>query len=178
MGTALLIIDVQQAIAYGERPAYEVGEVIARIRALAARVRAAGRPVIYVQHTCEGGSLHPGSPGWQWAEGLEILPGDRICTKRTPDAFHGTELQALLGASCVTELIICGLQSEFCVDTTTRCALALGYPVQLVADGHTTLANGVLEPWQIIAHHNATLAEITSFGVRVVPRQAREIRIT
>lgn len=63
-------------------------------------------------------------------------------------------------------LVVCGFQSEFCVDTTTRRALALGYPVTLVADGHSTTDNGVLSAAQISAHHNATLTNIVSFGPR------------
>lgn len=65
------------------------------------------------------------------------------------------------------ELVICGMHTEFCVDTTTRRALALGYPVTLVADAHTSAGNAVLSAPQVIAHHNATLTHITSFGPRV-----------
>jgi nicotinamidase-related amidase len=86
--------------------------------------------------------------------------------KRATDSFHQTALHALLQDRGVQDLVICGLQSEFCVDTTTRRALALGYPVTLVADGHSTLDNGVLRAAQISAHHNVTLANITSFGPR------------
>jgi nicotinamidase-related amidase len=78
----------------------------------------------------------------------------------------------------ITELVICGLQSEFCVDTTTRRALALGYPVTLVADGHSTRDNGVLSAAQITAHHNHTLANISSFGPRARPVLADQISLT
>ena len=44
--------------------------------------------------------------------------------------------------------------------------MALGYPVQLVADGHSTVDNSVLSAQQISAHHNATLANLSSFGSR------------
>jgi nicotinamidase-related amidase len=67
----------------------------------------------------------------------------------------------------VSELIICGMHTEFCVDTTSRRALALGYPVILIEDGHTSAGNAVLSAAQVIAHHNATLTNISSFGPRV-----------
>jgi nicotinamidase-related amidase len=65
---------------------------------------------------------------------------------------------------------------EFCVDTTTRRALALGYPVTLVSDGHTTMDNRILTAAQISAHHTETLANIESFGCTVTAQSAREIR--
>ena len=74
-------------------------------------------------------------------------------------------------------LVICGFQSEFCVDTTTRRALALGYPVTLVADGHSTLDNSVLTAAQIAAHHNETLSNISSFGPRAQAVRAADVRI-
>jgi nicotinamidase-related amidase len=71
------------------------------------------------------------------------------------------------------------MQREFCVDTTTRRALALGYPVVLVADGHSTLDNSTLFASQISARHNETQANITSFGVRVraIPASLVQIEV-
>jgi nicotinamidase-related amidase len=59
------------------------------------------------------------------------------------------------------------MHTEFCVDTTTRKALALGYPVVLVSDAHTSAGHAAIGPQQVIAHHNATLTNISSFGPRV-----------
>ena len=91
--------------------------------------------------------------------------------------FTATDLQTTLKESAIIDLIICGLQSDFCIDTTTRRALALGYPVVLVSDGHSTIDNKVLSGAQISAHHNETLANIESFGVRVRAVPADEVRV-
>jgi nicotinamidase-related amidase len=77
----------------------------------------------------------------------------------------------------VTDLVICGMETEFCVDTTTRQALALGYPVVLVADAHTTERNEHLSAAQIIRHHNNTLSNITSFGPGVRAISTEQLRI-
>lgn len=177
MPHALLIIDVQRTLCEGRYACFEVGRVIDRINQVSRAARVAGVPVVLIQHeTTGGGSMDQGSPGWELASSLETAPGDHRVGKRATDSFHQTELQALLQRLGVDGLVICGLQSDFCVDTTTRRALALGYPVVLVADGHSTLDNGVLSAAQISAHHTVTLANIESFGPRVVPLPASEIR--
>lgn len=178
MSTALLIIDVQHALCVGDHAAFAVEHVIDRINTVSANARAAGVPVVIIQHETPAGEFQHGSAGWQLAAGLDVQPGDWQIRKRATDSFHQTELHERLQQHGVTELIICGLQSDFCVDTTTRRALALGYPVVLVADGHSTVANGVLTAAQITAHHNVTLSNITSFGPRAKAIAASEIRLS
>jgi nicotinamidase-related amidase len=167
MKSALLIIDVQQGLCEGEGQAFDSAAVIARINSVAQKVRQAGLPVIFIQHESGPGYLEHGTPAWQLAKGLQTQPGDVFVRKTTPDSFLRTDLQQLLQSHDVTEVVICGMHTEFCVDTTTRRALALGYPVLLVEDGHTSAGNAVLTAPQVIAHHNATLTNISSFGPRV-----------
>lgn len=166
MPRALLIIDVQQGLCEGEGAAWDCANVIARINRVAAHARASGVPVIFIQHEDATELVH-GSRAWQLADGLLAEPGDLRVRKTTPDSFLRTDLQATLAAHGVSELIVCGMHTEFCVDTTARRALALGYPVTLVADAHTSAGNAALTPPQVIAHHNATLTNISSFGPRV-----------
>ncbi|WP_236574326.1 isochorismatase family protein [Hydrogenophaga sp. PBL-H3] len=109
-------------------------------------------------------------------EGLAFESDAVIVRKTTPDAFQGTDLDALLNAHGVTRLIVCGMRSEFCVDTTTRRALALGYPVTLVADAHTSAGNAVLTSRQVIDHHNATLTNVSSFGPRVLAMASADVQ--
>ncbi len=175
--TALLVIDVQQALCSGEFKAFESERVIARINSVARKFRVAGAPVVMIQHESQGELLDFGTEGWQLAEGLDVKPTDVFLRKKATDSFHQTELHALLQERGVKNLVICGFQSEFCVDTTTRRALALGYPVVLVADGHSTLNNSVLSAAQISAHHNETLANISSFGPRAKAIPASEVNV-
>lgn len=178
MTTALLVIDVQKALCSGDGAAFESQRVIERINQVSAKARVAGAPVILIQHESPGGPLAHGTEGWKLADGLDARPADVYLRKKATDSFHNTELHALLQRHAVKKLVICGLQSDFCVDTTTRRALALGYPVTLVSDGHSTVDNGILTAAQISAHHTATLANIMSFGPRVTPQLASDIRFT
>ena len=177
MTTALLIIDVQQALCSGEYEAFEFKRVIERINLVSGKARSVGAPVVVIQHESQSGPLDFGTDGWKLADGLDVQPTDIFIRKRATDSFHNTELQAVLRARGVTKLAICGLQSEFCVDTTTRRALALGYPVTLVSDAHSTMNNSVLSAAQISAHHNETLANITSFGPRATATPAQQVHI-
>ena len=176
MNTALLIIDVQHALCHGEYAGFEADRVISRINLVSQHVRQSKNLVVVIQHESPSGPFAHGSEGWRLAAGLITTPDDLFVRKTAPDSFHNTPLHALLQERRITQLIICGLQSEFCVDSTTRRALALGYPVTLVADGHTTLDNGTLKAAQISAHHNETLANIESFGPRAVALAANEVR--
>jgi nicotinamidase-related amidase len=166
MPTAMLIIDVQHALAHGVEACFEADRVIANINLVSARVRTAGAPVVVIQHEEPGSPFEFGSEGWALARGLDITPADLFIRKTATDSFHKTSLHDELQQRGITNLIVCGMQSDFCVDTTTRRALALGYPLTLIADGHTTVDNPVLSAAQISAHHNHTLSNITSFGPR------------
>ncbi|HEY0857139.1 MAG TPA: cysteine hydrolase family protein [Albitalea sp.] len=176
MTSALLIIDVQHALCCGEEAAFDIDAVIARINALSSRARAAGMPVILVQHEEDDGPLRFGSAGWALAQRLLSTPEDLRIRKKTPNSFHQTGLRELLQERGVSRLVICGLQTEFCVDTTVRQALPLGFGVALASDAHST-TDGVLRAEQVIAHHNRTLRGMTSYGPRVDVKPAAELRL-
>ncbi|MDH4566472.1 cysteine hydrolase [Pseudomonas sp. BN414] len=177
MKTALLIIDVQRAISVGEYAAFEIDRVIPTINGLSAKARAAGLPVVVIQHEEPEAYFLYGSETWQLADDLVVADSDIRVRKTTPDSFHQTELQDVLQQRGIQRLIICGLQTDYCVDTTVRRALALGYEVVLPADAHSTLDNAAISAAQIIAHHNAVLGSMSSFGVRaeVVPADRVQI---
>ncbi|QCB46593.1 cysteine hydrolase family protein [Hydrogenophaga sp. PAMC20947] len=177
MTTAVLVIDTQQGLCEGEGAAHDCAGTIDRINRITRKARAAAAPVVFIQHESQAGYLEHGSPAWQLARGLEVSPGDLRVRKTTPDSFLRTELEALLQSRGITQLVICGMHTEFCVDTTTRRALALGYPVVLVSDAHTSAGNDAIGPQQVIAHHNATLTNISSFGPRATAVPTAELEL-
>jgi nicotinamidase-related amidase len=176
MRSAVLVIDVQQGLCEGAGAAFDCAGTISRINGVTRRARLSNAPVIFVQHESGAGYPEHGSAAWQLAHGLEVQPADIKLRKTTPDAFLRTELESLLRSMQVHEVVICGMHSEFCIDTTTRRALALGFPVVLVADGHTSAGNEALSAQQVIAHENATLPNISSFGPRARVFASGEVR--
>ena len=177
MTTALLVIDVQQGLCEGEHQAFESQQVIDRINQVSARIRAAGGRVVFIQHESTTGYLEYETDAWQLANGLHVDATDIRIRKTTPDAFHRTALEQILRDHAVTDLVVCGMHTEFCVDTTTRRALALGFPVVLVGDAHTSEGNRHLSATQVIRHHNETLANISSFGPRVRVVSTEDLRV-
>jgi nicotinamidase-related amidase len=178
MSTAVLVIDVQQGLCEGEGAPFDCAGTIERINLVTAKARAAGARVIFVQHESGAGYLEHGSAAWQLAAGLDVQAVDLRVRKTTPDSFLNTDLESMLRSNGIATLVICGMHSEFCVDTTTRRALALGYPVVLVSDAHTSAGNHAVGPELVIAHHNATLTNISSFGPRATAISARAIEFS
>lgn len=166
MTKALLIIDVQQAILSGlaspeRQPIVDarLDEVAARLGDLKRQAEAAGAPVVLVQHDGDPGHrLEVGGPGWRFRD--EIAPrGDTVVVhKRNCDSFHDTDLNQRLAELGVDHLVIGGCMSQFCVDTTTRRAVSMGFDVTLVGDGHATSDFGPLAAEQIVDHHNRILS--------------------
>ncbi|KOX99093.1 cysteine hydrolase family protein [Pseudomonas nunensis] len=177
MTTALLIIDVQQALCSGEYECFEVKRVIENINGLSAKAREIGVPVVLIQHEEKGDLLQHGSKGWQLADGLETSSQDLRVRKTTRDSFYQTHLQALLQDQGTDRLIICGLQTDYCVNATVRQALNLGYDVVLAADAHSTVDNGNVAAEEIIAEHNADLAHLTGPVARIDVLPTAQIRL-
>lgn len=167
MQSAVLVIDVQQGLCEGEAAAFDCEGTISRINLVLRKARQAGVPAVFIQHESKDGHLQHGTAAWQLAHGLEVSATDKKVSKTTPDSFLRTELEALLRAAGVERIVLCGMHSEFCVDTTARRALALGFAVTLVSDAHTSAGNSAISAQNVIAHHNATLRNISSFGPRV-----------
>jgi nicotinamidase-related amidase len=169
--TALLVIDVQKGMFAEDDPVYQGAGLLATIGDLLAKARSAEVPVIYVQHNGgPGHPLEPGSEGWPIHPAIAPAAGEPVVGKATPDSFHETTLQAELDARGITKLVVAGIQTECCVDTTCRRASSLGYETTLVKDAHSTWDSRTLSAAQIIAHHNDALD-----GWFVTPKPASEI---
>jgi nicotinamidase-related amidase len=156
--TALVIIDVQLGMFDEAEPVYQGHALLETLGALLRQARAAGVPVIYVQHDgSENHPLRPDRPGWPIHPAIAPAKDEAVVRKLHPDAFQGTTLQAALEARGIKHLVVAGIKTEYCVDTTCRRAYSLGYDVTLVQDGHSTWDTENLKAPQIIAHHNQTL---------------------
>ncbi len=182
--TALLVVDVQRGIldlpnlARKKEIDHALDQTVTRIADLIERAREVSSPVIYVQH--DGGPGHrlePGTAGWQLRSEISPRSGELIVHKRACDAFFETTLESDLKAREIRQLIVCGCMTQFCIDTSIRRAVSLGYDVILPSDGHMTADTRALSFEQIIAHHNSLLDGFDAGEREVSVCPASEIRL-
>lgn len=174
--TALVVIDVQNSVIAEKTSGPELDAVLGRMNTLIDKARAAKIPVFYVQHeTVDWEGLKHGSEGWQIHPAVAPKDGEPRVYKQGNDAFYKTSLRHELDARGVTNLVVCGCDTDACVDTTVRRAISLEYDVLLAGDAHTTSAGGDLTVDQIIAHTNMALGWIQVPGHGCVVKPVAEI---
>ncbi len=175
MKAALLIIDVQVGLV-ALMPCEVKDSVMPNIGGLLGRARTSGTDVIFVQH--DGSTGHPlevNSAGWAIEPSIAPLAGDAVIRKKASDSFFETGLGEELRKRGIDRLIVAGGMTEYCIDTTCRRAVTLGYDVTLVGDGHLSRDNGVLTAAQVIAHHNSVLDGFDAGGHAIKVKPAAEV---
>ena len=138
---ALVIIDVQQGFDESEWGTTGNLDCEKNVDALAAAWVATGRPIVVVRHdsTKAGSSLHPGQPGNALKPSVAALPASLLVAKNVNSAFIGEpDLHLWLGGERIHQLVICGIQTNLCVETTARMGGNLGYDVIVPLDATRT----------------------------------------
>jgi nicotinamidase-related amidase len=141
MKRALVVIDVQES--FRQRPnwaAISNPEIAKQVHRLAETFRAAGDMIVWVLHVepDTGTVFDPANGFVRLMEGLDAAEGEPTITKTSFNAFYTTNLQQLLTAAGVVEVVVCGIRTEQCVETTARDAAGRGYDVTFVTDATAT----------------------------------------
>lgn len=142
MRTALLIVDVQNDYFPGGRN--ELAGPIpaaANVRKLLDAFRERKMPVIHVRHESTRRSATfflPGTPGAQIHDSVKPLDGEIIVTKNFPNSFRNTELLPLLRDQGIEQLVVCGMMTHMCIDSTVRAAHDNGFNCIVAHDACAT----------------------------------------
>ena len=149
----IIIIDAQVGLIENpDAPPGDRAALLDTLEALLADARRTGVPVVFVQDEDVGAGnaaphaihLHPR---------IAPRPDEAVIPKGGTSAFFRTTLEQTLHERGATRLVLAGCKTAYCIDTTARHAIGLGYQVTVVEDGHSTSDNG-------------------EFVVRVIPRDA------
>lgn len=155
MTKALLIIDMQKGSFTKATPRFDADGVVNRINKLCATFRSNTLPVIFIQHDGTGtGEFEKNTWEWELLDALEVEPTDTFIDKYANDVFYNSELGERLVALNVTELVITGCATDFCVASTIQSALAKDFNITVLSDGHTTGERPNLTATQVIEHYN------------------------
>lgn len=164
MKTALLVIDVQES--FTRRPYFDATELpafLAAQNALIAQAQAAGWPIVRVLHVQpEGGADDPFAPASGFVrplEGLAEFQAALTVHKSRHSALVGTGLDVWLTAQGIGRVVVSGIRTEQCCETTARHASDLGWQVQFVPEATMTWAHRGLTSGQIRERTVAVLAD-------------------
>jgi nicotinamidase-related amidase len=149
---ALLIIDMLRYFAHPEGRVHlpSTQAVIPRIGKLLNRWRRSGAAVVFTRH-CHNGPEDLGMLGKFFGDyircderdseiidELRPMPGERVFRKHTYDAFHGTGLEEYLEEGGLDQVLVTGVLTQMCCETTARSAFVRGFEVYVPVDALTT----------------------------------------
>jgi nicotinamidase-related amidase len=150
--TAVVVIDLQKGIVGFPGTPHSAASVIANTVALLEAARSTGAEPILVhvgrspdgrdglQVTCDQPMRAAGSLPPDWSElipELDRQPGDIIILKRQWGAFYGTDLELQLRRRGLSTIILCGIATEFGVESTARDAYERGFEQVFAEDAMT-----------------------------------------
>lgn len=174
MKTALLVIDVQMALAHDDANGAERScpEAEKNIESLLAAFRQSQQLVVHIHHH----GTDPEDPFYAEAPGAAVqacaapIDGENVIVKLGSSGFVGTSLEADLRGAGIERVLICGATANHCAESTTRMASNLGFETFYVSDAVWAYAatgpDGVTHSAEVI--HSVSLCNLSGEFARVV----------
>ncbi len=151
---ALLVVDMQRFFLDPASPTFTCGgpAILPNVKRLLDAFRGAGRPVLFTRHVHHPDDLDVGIMGWWWkgkcVEGSEESevhpdlaprPNEKVILKHRYSAFYNTDLETVLRCLKIEDLVIAGIMTNMCCESTARDAYYRDYRVFLPADATGTI---------------------------------------
>jgi len=148
--SALMVVDMQDFFLDPQSPTFTCGglAILPGVKRLIGAFREQGRPVIYTKHVHHPDHLDSGIMGWWWqgmcVEGspeseihgeIRPLPSEKVILKHRYSAFYNTDLETILRCLKIEDLVITGVMTNMCCESTARDAYYRDYRVFFLADG-------------------------------------------
>lgn len=148
--SALLVVDMQNFFLDPNSPTYTCGglAILPNLKKTIQAFRQANRPVIFTKHVHHADGLDAGIMEWWW-EGIclegspeseihdEISPlsNEKVILKHRYSAFYNTDLETILRVLKIKDIVIAGIMTNMCCESTARDAYYRDYRVFFLADG-------------------------------------------
>jgi len=148
----LMIIDMQKGL-LKEHP-FQEELLIFNIKHLLEEARKQEIEVIYVCHDGgEGDDLEKGTKGFEILEEIKPREGECIFVKERNSSFYNTGLKEYLNQKLITEITVCGLQTDFCIDATVKAGFEHGFNMMVPQNGTSTFDNTYLSAEKTISYY-------------------------
>ncbi|WP_284978558.1 cysteine hydrolase family protein [Arthrobacter sp. fls2-241-R2A-200] len=138
MSRVLLVIDIQNDyFPGGAHPLVDSENAVRAAAAVLGSFRSSGEPVVHVRHVWDEPAatfMRPGTRGVEIHPAVRPIEGEAVVTKDSPNAFVGTDLAELLKGLNASEVVVAGMMTSMCVDSSVRAAAEQGFDVSLVHD--------------------------------------------
>ncbi len=149
----LLVVDTQSMIVRKELFSYEL--FVNRVSKLISLARNKDIEVVYIRHDDGIGSeLTKGKEGFEIFSKFSPLCNEKIFDKSYNSAFKGTGLHEYLKSKKETDIIVVGLQTDYCLDATIKCGFEHGYKIIVPSYCNTTVDNEFMSSEQSYKYYN------------------------
>ena len=176
MKTALLIVDVQNDyFPQGKNVLVGSLEASIRINRLIDEFRKKNLEIIYIQHIAQSQTATfflPGTDGVEIHRNVYPKEEDKLFVKHFPNSFRETGLDEYCKSIEIDTLVIVGMMTHMCIDTTVRAGFDLGYKIIVLSDccatkdleiGGVIIKAADVQP-AYMAALNGTFAEVRTLG--------------
>jgi nicotinamidase-related amidase len=152
--TVLLVVDMQEVL-IAEKPIFQQ-QLIENVKDIINFCRSNQVEVIYVRHQDneEGSPLVADSPGWQIYHEIKPKDHEKIIDKKFNSAFYQTDLDVYLKSKSIENIIIVGMQTEYCIDSTIKSAFDLNYHVYIPKGYNSTFDSTYVKGQDLINMYN------------------------
>lgn len=149
----LLVVDVQKLIVNDKL--YKFNTFVSSVKKIINKARENNIELIYVRHDDgEESELTKGNDGFEIYEEFQPIGEEKIFDKNANSAFKGTGLLEYLINKGETEIIIVGLQTDYCIDATIKCGFEHGFKIIVPAYANTTIDNKFMSAEQSYKYYN------------------------
>ena len=149
----LLVIDTQKLIKNTDLYHYDI--FVSNVKKLIKTARETHTEIIYVRHDDGAGrALTRGTEGFEIYEEFKPCKNEKIFDKTVNSPFKETGLLKYLNEKQVGQMIVVGLQTEYCIDAAVKCGFEHGFEIIVPKESNSTFDNAYMSAEETYKYYN------------------------